>query len=282
MSNLIRYANRAAGAFRTRFAVTGCLALFGAVAVSGSVGEMPSGTAVEAQITGQILVVQSQEARAVDSGRLHHLAQSRTTLPFTMRRDRMEANKNAALLALTRGDLPGDVQNIETLSTNLTGIDEAVEAPIDPNFSMVSLKTLPRKRGSAHWQCLAQAIYFEARSEPINGQKAVAEVILNRVDHRRWPNSICGVVQQGAHRRHACQFSYYCDGVPERISNRAAWKTAVEIAKSSIASKSRPLTKGATHYHANYVRPRWARSMTATARFGSHIFYTHSTRLTRR
>ena len=80
-------------------------------------------------------------------------------------------------------------------------------------FTVAVLDSMPTATGDRSWQCLTEAIYFEARSETLEGQFAVGEVILNRVDSRKFPNSVCGVVSQGAHRLHACQFSYNCAGL---------------------------------------------------------------------
>lgn len=123
--------------------------------------------------------------------------------------------------------------------------------------------------------CLAEAIYFEARGESTRGQQAVAEVILNRVDSRYYPNTICGVVNQGTGRRHACQFSYTCDGQPETVNERGAWARAEQMARQMIGGAPRRLTGNATHYHATYVRPNWARVYPRTAQVGTHIFYRH-------
>lgn len=132
--------------------------------------------------------------------------------------------------------------------------------------------------GAAEWQCLAEAIYFEARGEPIDGQFAVAEVILNRVDSKHWPDSVCDVIAQGSQNLNACQFSYKCDGEPEVIGDRAAWATARKIARLMLMGAPRRLTNHATHYHADYVDPVWARAMEKTATFGRHHFF----RVTRR
>ena len=121
--------------------------------------------------------------------------------------------------------------------------------------------------------CLAQAIYFEARGETIQGQVAVAEVILNRVDSRRYPGTVCKVVRQGANKLHACQFSYNCDGRPETISEKDAFARAAKIAAMMLEGRPRVLTGSATHYHTTAVNPRWAKRLTETARIGDHIFY---------
>jgi spore germination cell wall hydrolase CwlJ-like protein len=135
------------------------------------------------------------------------------------------------------------------------------------------LAGLPAARGGKQWQCLAEAIYFEARGESLAGQFAVAEVILNRVESPRYPETICGVVNQGAERRGACQFSYVCDGKPELIGDAGAWDRAGKIAALMIDSADRPLTEGATHFHTTAVRPVWSRVYERTARIGAHLFY---------
>ena len=127
--------------------------------------------------------------------------------------------------------------------------------------------------------CLSYAIYFEARGESIQGQVAVAEVILNRVDSRRYPETVCGVIKQGAHRLNACQFSYNCDGRPETISEADAFARAAKIATMMLEGRPRVLTGNATHYHTTAVSPRWSKRLTETARIGDHIFYKIPTKL---
>ena len=133
-----------------------------------------------------------------------------------------------------------------------------------------------------NWYCLAEALYFEARGEPLRGQIAVAEVILNRVDSKRYPNSVCGVVQQGQHRRNACQFSYNCDGRSNRIGNKKAFNTLGKLAYVMMSGAERELTGDALYYHNNTVRPRWSRKMVKTARIGRHIFYRRPVKLSKR
>ncbi|PLX36392.1 MAG: cell wall hydrolase [Hyphomicrobiales bacterium] len=123
-------------------------------------------------------------------------------------------------------------------------------------------------------KCLADAIYFESRGEPWKGQVAVAQVVLNRVKNPTYPNSICGVVYQNKHRRNRCQFSFACDGIRDRINNRRLWRQAQEIAREVTSGKQWIKDVGAsTHYHATYVKPRWARTMKRKDRIGRHIFY---------
>ncbi|TSE00529.1 cell wall hydrolase [Mesorhizobium intechi] len=122
--------------------------------------------------------------------------------------------------------------------------------------------------------CLANGIYFEARSESVRGQAAVAQVILNRVRNPAYPNSICGVVYQNDSWFNRCQFSFACDGRKKRIESPAAYKTAQDIAMAVTAGKIFiPEVGSSTHYYAQYVHPGWARTMQKMTKIGLHIFY---------
>lgn len=140
-------------------------------------------------------------------------------------------------------------------------------------MDVAGLVALGTPTGGAEWRCLSEALYFEARGEPVEGQYAVAEVILNRVDHPNYPASICGVVSQGTGRRFACQFTYTCDDRPEAIGDTEAWNRVGQIARIMIDGAPRDLTAGATHYHADWVNPSWARLYPQTADIGIHHFY---------
>ena len=123
-------------------------------------------------------------------------------------------------------------------------------------------------------KCLSQAIYFEARNEPVRGQVAVAQVVLNRVFSPYYPKDVCSVVYQNAHRLLSCQFTFACDGHPETIRERGAWSRAQRIAKQALDHKVwLPEVAKATHYHAVYVHPYWVREMKKMVRHGRHIFY---------
>jgi hypothetical protein len=144
----------------------------------------------------------------------------------------------------------------------------------DPRvYDMSVLDARPRPRGNRQWRCMTEALYFEARGETPEGQYAVAEVILNRVDNPNYPASVCEVVNQGTGRRYACQFTYTCDGLPERVTDSRAWHRLGHIARIMMDGAPRDLTRGATHYHADWVSPTWARVYPRTARYGAHIFY---------
>jgi spore germination cell wall hydrolase CwlJ-like protein len=110
-----------------------------------------------------------------------------------------------------------------------------------------------------------------ARGESLKGQFAVAEVILNRVDSPRYPNTVCGVVEQGG--RGGCQFSYHCDGARDVMRDREAVDTAGRIARLMLDGAPRQLTYGATHFHTRAVNPRWSRVYDRTAAIGAHLFY---------
>ena len=123
-------------------------------------------------------------------------------------------------------------------------------------------------------RCLAAAVYFEARGEPVKGQAAVAQVVLNRVRNPAYPATICGVVYQNEDWRNRCQFSFACDGVRERIADRQHWKIAEQVAMAVTAGRIWLSDVGpSTHYHAVYIHPRWARDMKKVDRIGRHVFY---------
>lgn len=123
-------------------------------------------------------------------------------------------------------------------------------------------------------RCLATAVYFEARGEPTRGQLAVAQVVMNRVRSTLYPDTICGVVYQGQWRRTGCQFSFTCDGIADVPKDKNKWLLANELAARVTQGESWLGDIGyATHYHANYVKPRWRREMRRIKQVGRHIFY---------
>jgi hypothetical protein len=122
-------------------------------------------------------------------------------------------------------------------------------------------------------KCLTDAIYYEAANEPDAGQRAVAQVIINRMRHPTYPNSICGVIYQGSERQTGCQFSYACDGSMARIPASAAWLRGQRVAMQALAGYVFAPVGMATHYHANYVYPYWAPSLHYVGMIGAHRFY---------
>jgi len=121
--------------------------------------------------------------------------------------------------------------------------------------------------------CLTQAVYFEAGFEPAAGKRAVAQVILNRMRHPAYPKSVCGVIYQGSERRTGCQFSFTCDGSLLRTPAASAWRDAGAVAQAALAGFVEPTVGTATHYHADYVLPKWAFNLAKIEKIGAHIFY---------
>jgi spore germination cell wall hydrolase CwlJ-like protein len=128
--------------------------------------------------------------------------------------------------------------------------------------------------GEREQNCLTAGIYFEARGEPVRGQAAVAQVILNRVKNPAFPNSICGVVYQNKKWRNRCQFSFACDRIKDRVNDPKRWELARYVARETTEGRIWLTQVGSsTHYHAIYVRPKWASRMTKVGRIGLHVFY---------
>jgi spore germination cell wall hydrolase CwlJ-like protein len=141
---------------------------------------------------------------------------------------------------------------------------------VRPNYAAL----VDQDKSARENRCLAEAIYFEARGESEEGQAAVAQVVLNRVSSGLYPATICGVVSQNRWHYNACQFSFACEGKSLRIDEPDAWRQAVRIASEVTNGTTYVSDIGAsTHFHANYVRPRWARRLEKMDVIGHHIFY---------
>jgi len=126
---------------------------------------------------------------------------------------------------------------------------------------------------SRELECLADAVYYEARGETPSGQAAVAQVVMNRVRHPAFPKSICGVVFQGAYHRTGCQFSFACDGSMRRARDIGAWARARKVAARALAGDGSSTVGSATHFHTINVSPGWGPRMLRIAQVGMHIFY---------
>lgn len=133
------------------------------------------------------------------------------------------------------------------------------------------LRGTPQDKARA-LECLTTAIYYEAATEPDDGQRAVAQVILNRVRHPTFPATVCGVIYQGSEKA-GCQFSYACDGAMARRPSHAAWQRASRVAASALAGEVFAPVGMATHYHTYAVTPSWNRSLVMTGVFGAHFFH---------
>jgi spore germination cell wall hydrolase CwlJ-like protein len=193
-------------------------------------------------------------------------------------------------VALTSAAGAAQARNDSTFRASAEAVAEAQNNPVLPPAAAYSdvratiaswkhtFKTMFDQRTVAK-SCLARAVYFEARSESQLGQLAVATVILNRAKATNYPSSICGVVYQGASRRNACQFSFACDGKSDIPDDARAWETARAVTALALADdmkmedKQMQIVSTATHYHADYVDPRWSRSLHRLTKIGRHIFY---------
>ncbi|WP_421693469.1 cell wall hydrolase [Aestuariivirga sp.] len=182
-------------------------------------------------------------------------------------------------------DLTGESDQVRArvvLAPSPTQIEQVIKLKRSASVKKVKDKDTQkaiamRRVQLAEENCLARAVYFEARSESELGQLAVAKVILNRVKNPEYPKSICGVVYQGSGRRNSCQFSFACDGLPDDVKSAAAWANAKRIAQKAIGGDAKVAAVGsATNYHADYVRPAWAKSMKRLIKIGHHVFYEDS------
>jgi spore germination cell wall hydrolase CwlJ-like protein len=139
--------------------------------------------------------------------------------------------------------------------------------------SFKELSALPKVSGGPEWACLTEALYFEARGESFRGISAVAEVIINRAQSKRFPNSVCGVISQGVGGKAGCQFSYKCDGRAEVYHEPSAYARVAKMAHLMLAGRLQKVTDGALFYHSKAVRPKWSRKFLRTAQVGAHFFY---------
>ena len=156
--------------------------------------------------------------------------------------------------------------SLTVASRSIDGV-EGLSAAVNRKLDLATLDALPPASGNAEWQCLAEAIYFESRGEPLDGQIAVAEVVLNRRDDRQFPSTVCGVTRQG------CQFSYTCDGHSDTMRTGTARDRSEKLASLMLAGRERALSGGALSFHTRAVRPDWSRRFTRTTTIGHPIFY---------
>lgn len=163
----------------------------------------------------------------------------------------------------------GDISAGETIASKgeVTGDDKRPKSPAE------RLGIVGAERAKAE-KCLANAVYFESRGEPVRGQIAVAQVVMNRVFSPFYPKTVCGVVYQNAHRHNACQFTFACDGIPDIVTEPDAWERAKRIARDTLDGKLwMPEVAKSTHYHAFWVHPSWVGEMKKLYSLGVHKFY---------
>ena len=173
------------------------------------------------------------------------------------------------LAALAPADKAGNDNGGESVANKgmVTGPEARPKSPAE------RLRLVGKEREKQE-KCLANAVYFEARGEPVRGQIAVAQVVLNRVFSPFYPKTVCGVVYQNAHRHLACQFTFACDGVPDVVTEPDAWLRAKRIAADMLDGKLwMPEVAKSTHYHASWVHPDWVNEMKRIYRLGVHTFY---------
>ncbi|PHR94396.1 MAG: hypothetical protein COA69_02025 [Robiginitomaculum sp.] len=161
-----------------------------------------------------------------------------------------------------------------------TQLDRTITSPwmLDMQMNMESTSSAQdlvaqAKSTRQQVQCLSEAVYYEARSENSTGQKAVAEVVLNRVKNKHFPNTICSVVYEGAERTTGCQFSFACDGSTAQLPSGKSWEHSKRVAEHMIMGASAPMTWRATHYHTTGVAPKWAPMLRQTRQYETHVFY---------
>ena len=177
----------------------------------------------------------------------------------------------AALVAATSGEKANDVR---ALGKNAELINAAMPFSTTPVRSAGAF-VIPASEQNDHRRallCLTQAIYYEAGFEPMSGRRAVAQVVLNRMRHPAFPKSVCGVVYQ-RNSTPVCQFSFVCDGSLDRRPEPGSWRIAQQLAAEALSGQVEKSVGSATHYHADYVAPRWAPLLAKIHKIGAHIFY---------
>jgi len=173
--------------------------------------------------------------------------------------------KQSALTPATESDQSAGQSTV--VKGEVTG---AAQRPYSP-AERLALSGASRAKAE---KCLANAVYFESRGEPVRGQIAVAQVVLNRVFSPFYPKTVCDVVYQNAHRHSACQFTFACDGIPDIVTEPEAWERAKRIARDMLDGKLwMPEVAKSTHYHAYWVHPSWVNEMKKLYKLGVHTFY---------
>jgi spore germination cell wall hydrolase CwlJ-like protein len=176
----------------------------------------------------------------------------------------------AALIQATSGDAMTDMRAIGDQARLINAALPFANGPLHSAQRFVLAGTETDQRRAL--LCLTQAVYYEAGFEPVEGRRAVAQVVLNRLRHPAFPKSICGVVYQGAGSG-TCQFTFVCDGALYRRPAEDAWRQAEQVARAALSGYVETSVGEATHYHADYVAPRWAPLLAKVAEIGQHIFY---------
>ncbi|MEM6650451.1 MAG: cell wall hydrolase [Pseudomonadota bacterium] len=249
-ASLWQVSHRFLSGFIALAVVLSMLALMGMTRGNASsrfqVTSLPTSTPIEMSVVDQF---------AIDAGLY-------TPLPMAPLSERLTVTDPFEQLTRIGLDGYGLRQKASLMEVDVTPVAALDLSQIDPD----SLDREERR-------CMTQAIYYEARNQSLAGQMAVADVVLNRVNSRRYPNSVCEVVYQGSERRTGCQFSFTCDGsLQKRVETRAMFRSQV-LATAVLGGFHLPLSLDATNYHATYVSPYWAPKLAETVQIGDHIFY---------
>jgi spore germination cell wall hydrolase CwlJ-like protein len=183
----------------------------------------------------------------------------------------IQASRAAQLLQATSGDQADQVQAVGEQAKLINAAMPFSEAPVMAAraFVMPAGDMSDERRALL---CLTQAVYYEAGYEPLEGRRAVAQVVLNRARHPAFPKSVCGVVYQH-NSTPVCQFTFVCDGSLYRKPEAAAWRQAEQVARAALGGYVERAVGSATHYHADYVAPNWAPMLVKISKLGAHIFY---------
>jgi spore germination cell wall hydrolase CwlJ-like protein len=244
------------------------------LAISISEGEAPSeiGVPPTSRNWGMILVCVALGAlwlaaafALIQGGRTMAVTGARGAAPAVQPVARLQARADAMTATQVRQISAESAEAINASMPVLGGPNPAA-AP----FTLANVSAADRARSL---DCLTAAVYYESATEPLDGQRAVAQVIINRVRHPAYPNTICGVVFEGAQRRTGCQFSFTCDGSLRRQPMPTFWGRSREVAAAALNGYVYAPVGLALNYHANYVVPYWASSLSKNANVGLHIFY---------
>lgn len=156
------------------------------------------------------------------------------------------------------------IAQVDNNQTGILGTHKVAREPLTKRDTQVENEV----------RCLALNIYFEARSEPEQGQRAVGHVVMNRVANQHYPNTVCKVVRQGGEEQlNRCQFSWWCDGRSDKPSNQKVWRNSLRLANAIYLGHSKDPTAGALWYHAVYVSPYWSDTLVLVRKIGQHLFY---------
>lgn len=201
----------------------------------------------------------------VQGGRSVAVTAARGAAPAVQPQTRLQARAEAMTATAVRQISAESAEAINASVPVLGGPN-----PSAVPFSMANASAADRARSL---DCLTAAVYYESATEPLDGQRAVAQVVLNRVRHPAYPNTVCAVVFEGAQRRTGCQFSFTCDGSLRRGPMPTYWARSREVAAAALNGYVYRPVGLALNYHANYVVPYWASSLSKNANVGLHIFY---------